>query len=94
MLSTDQARLSVLMVALLLSGYIFGFATGNYRGQNVGLRAQDTAVIKALGVTNTRIQADLIAANKILSAAAKVDTTGKTKGYIVEAVKRYKETKK
>jgi len=79
---------------LFAMGYALGFVTGNLNGENKGLRAQDTAVIKALGVTNARIQSDLIAANKILTEAANVDTTGKTKGYIVEAIKRYKETKK
>lgn len=90
---SDVLKLVAISICLLMFGYLLGYSTGVYKGENTGLRAQDAAVIKALGVTNANLNSELKIANLVLGNVAELDSTGRTEVYMRQAIQRFRDNK-
>ena len=91
-MSTELRFILTVLVGFVL-GYGLGFMTGNLNGENKGLRAQDSKAIVTLGATVTTLNRELKIANRVMSAVAKLDTTGNSEEYMRHAIKQLRDSK-
>ena len=73
--------------------YFAGFSNGKAVGENNGLRAQDSKAIVTLGATVTALNRELKIANRVMSAVAKMDSTGHSEQYMKQAIQRLRDNK-
>ena len=93
MVNIPHKEFIVYVVIVFSFGYGFGYLTGKTRGENTGLRAQDSKAITTLGATVTTLNRELKIANRVMSAVAKLDSTGHSEEYMRQAIKQLRDNK-
>ncbi len=89
----DDVKKGMLVLSFFVLGYALGMSAGMYKGENKGLRAQDSKSIVTLGATVTTLNKELKIANRVMSAVAKLDTTGHSEEYMRQTIKQLRDNK-
>ncbi len=92
-LLNDDVKKVIIALSLFALGYFLGNNAGIYKGENIGLRAQDSKSIVTLGATVTALNRELKIANRVMSAVAKMDSTGHSEQYMKQAIQRLRDNK-
>jgi len=77
-----EYKLVLIALSLFALGYVLGLFQGTAAGENTGLRAQDSAVIKVLGTENANLNTTIKTYSSVLQVLSKADTTGNTLKYL------------
>ena len=93
MVNIPHREFIVYVVIVFSLGYGFGYMTGKAKGENIGLRAQDSKAITTLGVTVTALNRELKIANRVMNAVAKRDSTGEYEQFMNTAIQQLRDKK-
>lgn len=89
----DDIKKAIIALSIFTLGYLLGNSAGVYKGENTGLRAQDSKSITTLGATVATLDRELKIANRVMSAVAKKDTTGEYERFMNQAIKQLRDKK-